>query len=55
MTPHLVEYTEFGKKYLFPKLSQIWSSFTKWIYESIAFIHTKHIPLTGIQKTKNYG
>jgi hypothetical protein len=55
MKPHLVEYTEFGKKYLFPGLMQMWNSFLKWMSNSFSSFNTKSIPLTGIEKTKHYG
>ncbi len=55
MTPHLLEYTEIGKKYLFPGLAQAWSTFAKWMSDNISFINSKHLPLSGIQKTKHYG
>jgi hypothetical protein len=55
MKPHVVEYTETGRKYLFPSIVSWWSTFSKRITENLSFINTKHIPLSGIQKTKNYG
>jgi hypothetical protein len=54
MTPQFVEYTEIGRKQ-YTSISQWWSSFTRWVNDSFSFIHTKHLPLSGIQKSKNYG
>lgn len=55
MTPHLVEYTEIGRKQIFPGLVNWWSTFSKWIADNLSIINTKHPRLSGMEKTKNYG
>jgi len=55
MTPHLVEYTEIGRKPVFHGLTQLWASVSKWFTDNLSFIHIKHARLSGVQKTKNYG
>ena len=55
MTPHLVEYTEIGRKPLLAGWGNWWSNFSKWITLNLSIINTKQPHLTGMQKTKNYG
>jgi hypothetical protein len=55
MTPHLVEYTEIGRKPVIHGWTELWTSVSKWFMDNLSFIHIKHARLSGVQKTKNYG